>query len=113
MQSTIDQSNKSVNPLYGMTGKLKTKEGKSDEVVAILMKASKLVSEAKGIHLYLVCKDVKAADTIWVIEAWDTKEDHDNSLTMMGVKELIARAMPLIDGKPEGVILDVIGGKGV
>jgi quinol monooxygenase YgiN len=77
------------------------------------MQASNLVSNAKGIYLYVVCKDAKDPDTIWVMEAWDTKEDHDNSLKIEGVKELIGRAMPLIDGKPEGTVLNVIGGKGV
>lgn len=98
---------------YGMTGTLKAKEGKGDELVSILLEASKLVSASKGIHLYAVCKDTLHADTISVFEVWDSKEDHDNSLKLPAVKALISKAMPLIEGKPDGTVLDVIGGKGI
>ena len=50
---------------------------------------------------------------MFVSEIWDTKEDHDNSLKIEGCMELISKAMPLIDGKPEGTALEVIGGKGL
>ena len=58
-------------------------------------------------------KDVKDEDVVFVSEIWDTKEDHDNSLKIEGCTELISRAMPLVDGKPEGTSLEVIGGKGI
>ena len=51
---------------------------------------------------------------IWVSEIWDSKEDHDNSLKVKGVMELIGQAMPLLDGKPEkGEALNLLGGFGL
>ena len=99
---------------YGLHGKLKTKEGKVDELVSILLKASKLVSTARGCHLYIVSKDIEDETIIWVTEVWESKEDHDNSLQIEGVRELISKAMPLIDGQPEkGIEFEVIGGAGL
>ncbi len=98
---------------YGLSGKMKAKPGKGKELADILVQASKLVSGAKGLHLYIVSVDATDPDIIWIMEAWDSKEDHDNSLKLPGTKELIAQAMPLIEGKPEGTSLEVLGGKGL
>ncbi len=98
---------------YGLLGKLKTHSGKADEFASILLQASKLVSMAKGCALYLVTKDAQGQNCFWVTEVWDTQEDHDNSLNLPGVKELMAQALPLIDGRPESITLDVIGGAGI
>lgn len=99
---------------YGLFGKFTAKHGKADELLSILLDASELVSKAKGCHLYLISKDAENGNNIWVNELWDSKEDHDNSLNVEGVKELIMKAIPLIDGQPEkGVELEVIGGAGI
>ena len=99
---------------YGLHGSLPAKEGKADELVSILLKASKLVSNAKGCHLYIISKDAEDKNKIWVTEVWDSKEDHDNSLQNEEVRKLISKAMPLIDGEPgKGFELEVIGGAGL
>ncbi|MEO8763858.1 MAG: antibiotic biosynthesis monooxygenase family protein [Ginsengibacter sp.] len=98
---------------YGLQGKFKVYEGKRDELISVLLQAAKLVSTAKGCHHYIIYKDTKDEDCVFVSEIWDTKEDHDNSLKIQGCMELISKAMPLIDGKPEGNSLEVIGGKGL
>ncbi len=98
---------------YGIYGKLTAKQGKREELVGILLQASGLVRNAKGCHHYIVNKDVRDENAVWVNEIWDSKADHDNSLKLPGVAELIALAMPLIEGPPVQVFLDVVGGKGV
>ncbi len=45
-----------------------------------------------------------------VFEVWDSKQDHDDSLSIDGVRELIGKAMPIIDGKPSGTEIDIAGG---
>ncbi len=98
---------------YGLYGKFKTQKGKGDELISILLQAAKLISTAKGCHHYIIYKDTTDEDCVVVSEIWDTKEEHDNSLKIDGCTELISKAMPLIDGKPEGTALEVIGGKGL
>ena len=99
---------------YGLHGKLTATEGNGDLLASILLQASQLVSTAKGCHLYLVSKDVSDQQAVWVTEVWDSKTDHDNSLQVAGVKELIAQAIPILNGKPEkGQELQVLGGAGI
>jgi quinol monooxygenase YgiN len=99
---------------YGLHGKLKATEGKGDELASILLKASKLVSTAKGCHIYIVSKDMEDQDSIWITEVWDSKQDHDNSLKVEGVRELISQAMPILAGPPQkGLELEVMGGAGI
>ena len=99
---------------YGLHGKLAATPGNGDKLAAILLEAAKLVSTAKGCRLYMVSKDHSDEDAVWVTEAWDSKEAHDNSLQVAGVKELISQAMPLLSGRPEkGQELEILGGAGI
>lgn len=96
---------------YGLHGKHKALDGKGEVLTSILLDASQLMSKAKGCDLYVVSMDVNNTDCIWITEVWDSKEDHDNSLNIRGVKELISRALPILDGTPEkGQELVVLGG---
>lgn len=99
---------------YGLHGMLKATNGNRDKLAKILIEASKLVSTVKGCHLYMVSKDKSDKNAVWVTEVWNSKEDHDNSLNIESVKELISQAMPLLDSKPEkGQELEIIGGAGI
>ncbi|WP_210485808.1 putative quinol monooxygenase [Rufibacter aurantiacus] len=99
---------------YGLHGKLTASAGNGEKLAAILLEAAQLVSTAKGCHLYLVSIDKTLEDAVWVTEVWDSQEDHDNSLQVPGVRELISQAMPLLAGKPEkGQVLEILGGAGI
>lgn len=97
---------------YSLAGKFKTKPGKREEMIDILTEAANGMADVKGCHLYIVHKDAKDENAVWVYELWDTKEDHDASLKLPGTPEMIAKAMPLIDGKPEDNELEAVSGKG-
>lgn len=92
---------------YGMFGALRAQEGKGEELLKILIDASKAMREVKGCQLYVVSEDVSEQDCIRVFEVWDRKEDHDNSLNDTRAKELIQQALPILSGKPESVELEV------
>ncbi len=99
---------------YGLHGKLTATPGNGDKLATILLEAARLVATAPGCHLYLVSKDQIDADAVWVTEVWDSKEDHDNSLNVPGVRDLIGQAMPNLNGRPEkGQELQVLGGTGI
>lgn len=100
--------------MYLLHGKLTAKPGQSRELAGILLKASKLVATAKGCKLYVVGEDTNEPDAIYITEIWETKEDHDNSLTVAGVRELIGEAMPIIAAPPQkGQELTILGGAGI
>lgn len=99
---------------YGLHGKLTATAGNADKLAAILLQAAKLVVTADGCHVYLVSKDAATEDAVWVTEIWDSKEAHDNSLKVAGVRELIAQAIPLLAGPPQkGQELEILGGAGL
>lgn len=99
---------------YLLHGKLTAKDGYGEKLTSILLDASKLVSTANGCILYVVSKDTVDINSVWITEIWDSKEDHDNSLNVEGVKELISIAIPILDGQPQkGQELEVLGGKGI
>lgn len=97
---------------YSFFGKFRTQPGKRDEMLGILSEAASGMANVKGCQIYIVHKDAKDEHTIWVYELWDSKEDHDASLKLPGVPEMIAKAMPLMDGRPEGYELEAVAGKG-
>ena len=100
-------------PKYGVTGRFQAKEGKANELVFILLQASRFASKAKGCNLYVVSQDNEDKSMISVYEVWDTKEDHDNALSMDGAKEFINKATPFIERTPTASTFEVIGGKGI
>lgn len=99
---------------YGLHGKLQATAGNGGTLASILLEASRLVSTAKGCQLYIVSVDKEDKNTVWVTEVWDSKDDHDNSLNVEGVKALISQVMPILDVPPQkGQELLVVGGMGV
>lgn len=100
--------------MYLLHGKLNAKEGRREELVTILLDASKLVSTAKGCKLYVIGKEKDDPIGVYITEIWESKDDHDNSLKVTGVRELIMKAMPILDGQPtKGQELEILGGVGV
>jgi quinol monooxygenase YgiN len=95
---------------YGFFVKFKTLEGKREELVSILLQASQFVATLNACRQYIVYRDAKDENLVYVHEIWDTKEDHDKSLANQASRELIPKAMSLLDGKPEGTELELAGG---
>ena len=96
---------------YGICGKILAKEGQRDALVEILMEASR--TPMKGCEIYIVCKSQTEADTIWVIEVWQTEGDHEASFKLDSVKALITKALPIMAGGTESIRMVPVGGKGL
>jgi quinol monooxygenase YgiN len=97
---------------YGYIGSMKTRPGRRDDVVGLLVSGADGLREA-GCHLYVV--SVSDADdvTIWVSEVWRSKQDHDASLQLPEVKAAIGKAMPMLTGEFTSQEVTVVGGLGV
>lgn len=99
---------------YLLHGKLTAADGQTERLAGILLEASRLISTAKGCNLYAVSRDGNDPTAVWVTEVWGSREDHDQSLHLPGVRELIGQALPILAGSPQkGQELEVIGGTGV
>lgn len=96
--------------MYGLIGKMLAAPGKREELVAILMEST---GEMPGCLNYIVARDPKEENAIWISEVWDSKESHAASLQIPEVRAVIARAMPIIAGFAEQFETEPVGGVGL
>ena len=99
--------------MYAMTGKLITQKGRRAELVSILREAAEIVGEISECKMYVVCEDTTNENAVWVFEAWDHRQAHDDSLKNERTRNLISQAKPLLAAAPDGAELSVIGGHGI
>jgi quinol monooxygenase YgiN len=87
--------------------------GQRDTLAAVLLEAARGARDAPGCELYIVGISPTEADTVWVTEVWNSRAEHDASLTVPGARALIERALPLLAGAPESIETLPLGGKGI
>jgi quinol monooxygenase YgiN len=98
---------------FGLHGKLTAQAGQRDALVNILLEAADLLGGAPGCEMYFVSTSLTEPDAIWVTEVWRSEADHAASLSFPGVRELIAKAKPLIASMSDSARTVPIGGKGL
>ena len=97
--------------MYGLIGKIKTADGKRDELISILLEGTS--GDMPGCISYVIAKDTDDTNAIWVTEVWDTQENHQNSLSLPSVQDAIARGRYLIAGFGERFETVPVGGHGL
>jgi quinol monooxygenase YgiN len=98
---------------FGMHVRFTAQPGQGDALAAILLEAADALGAVEACRLYVVSRSPGDPDTIWVTEAWTDAEAHAASLQDEATKAAIARAMPLMAGRPEATRLLPAGGKGL
>lgn len=96
--------------MYGLIGKMIAVEGKREELIKILVGGT---SKMAGCLSYIIARDAKDADGVWVTEVWDSKESHANSLKLPEVKDAIAKGKPLIKSFEVYHETEPAGGRGL
>jgi quinol monooxygenase YgiN len=96
--------------MYGLIGKIKAHPGRREDLVKILLEGS---GEMPGCLSYIVAKDSKDADGIWVTEVWESEADHKASLGLASVKAAIAKGRPLISAFESFQSTEPVGGTGL
>jgi quinol monooxygenase YgiN len=96
--------------MYGRIGSMSATPGRRDDLIAILTEA---VPNMPGCLSYVVAKDAKDENTIWITEVWDSKESHDASLSLPSVTKAITAAKPMIAAFGNQVITTPVGGYGL
>jgi quinol monooxygenase YgiN len=97
---------------FGMLGKLVTHPGRREELVELLMDATRHLAGVDGSELYVVSRAVDDPDAVWVVEVWRDETAHRASLETPEVRAAIERGMPLI-ARTDRVELDPVGGLGL
>ena len=96
--------------MYGLIGKIRAVSGQRDALISILLNG---VSDMPGCLSYVVARDPKDADAIWVTEVWDSQASHKASLSLPAVKDAISRGKPLIASFDEYIETNPVGGHGM
>ena len=81
--------------MHGLIGKMTMVAGKRDEVLAILLSGT---DKMPGCLSYIIAKDPKDENAIWITEGWNDEASHKASLQLPAVKDAITKARPLIAG---------------
>ncbi|MGI8828441.1 MAG: putative quinol monooxygenase [Candidatus Limnocylindria bacterium] len=95
---------------FGLYGSILATPGQRGALVAHMLEAAHLMQDAPGCEPYLVSTSEADDDAVWITEVWRTEADHDASLSLPGVQELIERARPIIAGMGESIRLVPHGG---
>ncbi len=96
--------------MYGLIGKIKAAPGKRDELAAILLSST---GAMPGCLNYIVARDAKDPDALWVTEVWDSEASHQGSLALPPVKEAMRKGRPLIAAFDDYHVTEPIGGVGI
>jgi quinol monooxygenase YgiN len=96
--------------MYGLIGKMIAVPGERETLIGLMLNSS---GEMPGCLGYIVAKDAKDENAIWVTEVWDSEQSHKASLAIPEVKEAIAKAMPLIAAFEPVAATTPVGGVGL
>jgi quinol monooxygenase YgiN len=96
--------------MFGLIGKMVVVPGKRDEFAQILMSGT---GAMPGCLSYIVAKDPRDENALWITEVWDSAESHKASLSLPDVKAAIAKGRPLIASFGDQVQTEPIGGVGL
>lgn len=96
--------------MYGLIGSMIAAKGKRDELIQILLEGA---NDMPGCLSYIVAKDPKDANGIWITEVWDSKESHAASLKLPSVQGAIEKGKPLIAKFGSYNETEPIGGHGL
>jgi reactive intermediate/imine deaminase len=96
--------------MYGLIGKMVATPGNRDALAGIIMNGA---GTMPGCLSYVVAKDPRDVDALWITEVWDSAESHKASLSLPRVREAIAKGRPLIASFGDTVVSEPIGGHGL
>ena len=96
--------------MYGLIGKMVAVPGERDTLLQILLEE---VETMPGCFSYVVAKDPKEANAIWITEVWDSEANHKASLSLPSVRNAISKAKPLIASFGEHFVTEPVGGVGL
>ena len=96
--------------MYGLINRFTAVPGKRNELASCMLED---VGILPGCRSFVVARDSKDPDALWITEVWDSEAAWQASLEAPAVKASIDRAMSLIASFGEPAITEPIGGIGL
>lgn len=98
---------------FGLAGSFRSQPGQADALADLLLEAARALDAHAECEMYVVSRSADDPDAVWVTEVWASRAAHQASLEDERIREIIARARPLIAGLGERFELSPLGGKGL
>jgi quinol monooxygenase YgiN len=96
--------------MYGLIGRMIAAPGKREELLTTMLEGN---AAMPGCTSYVIARDPKSEDGLWITEVWDSKDSHDASLQLPHVQVTIAKARPIIAGFDQYFETEPLGGIGL
>jgi quinol monooxygenase YgiN len=96
--------------MFGLIGDFTTLPGKREEVIARIIEGSR---DMPGCLSYIVSRDAKDPDKLWITEVWDSAESSKASVHYTPVAIAIDSIMPLMARLGELTVTEPVGGVGL
>jgi quinol monooxygenase YgiN/mannose-6-phosphate isomerase-like protein (cupin superfamily) len=95
--------------------KMTAREGEGEALAQLLLRVADGLRGSSGCEQYVINRSLANADQVWVVERWLSQEALDASLEQLqgdSGKAQLAEVMALLDGPPERIDLQPLGGVG-
>lgn len=96
--------------MFGLIGKMVATPGNRDALATAILGGT---GDMPGCLSYVVARDPRDANALWITEVWDSPESHKASLSLPQVRDTITKARPLIASFGDSVPTEPIGGVGL
>jgi quinol monooxygenase YgiN len=100
-------------PKVAVLAKLTAKEGQRDELVHALEQALDNAAGEEGTIFYILHADTHEPDVLWFYELYRDQDAYTAHGTSDAFKAVGRAVAPFAAGRPELVVLDPLGGKGL
>jgi quinol monooxygenase YgiN/quercetin dioxygenase-like cupin family protein len=103
--------------MAGIAGcvKMTARAGQGEALAQLMLRVADGLRGTQGCEQYVVNRSATDADQVWVIERWLSQEALDAALEQLQTepgKAQLAEVMALLDGPPERIDLQPLGGVG-
>jgi quinol monooxygenase YgiN len=102
-------------PGVGRYVKMTAKAGQGEELARILLDVAGSLAETPGCELYVINRSPTEPEAVWVTELWRSQDELDGSLRELNTeagRARMAEVMRLLEGAPERIDLEPLGGVG-
>lgn len=96
--------------MYGLIGQMLAKPGERENLLKIMLDG---MGEMPGCRSYIIARDPKNGDALWITEVWNDQASHMASLDIPAVQATIAKARPIIAGFGQRFETEPVGGQGL
>ena len=96
--------------MYGLIGHMTATPGQRDALIDILIQG---VAGMPGCLSYVVARDLKQAEGIWITEVWQDQASHQAALHLPSVQAAIQKGRALIASMDSHTETEPMGGFGL